>query len=374
MGQSLSGAVPGQRAPYTQQWNLAIGRQFKGDAMLEIGYAGSKGTFLPFNGMGGFAYNQIPDGSYNSSGIALTGPSAGQPLVDPMTHSPAVGQALRPYPYYGGLNDTLAYHASISYNSLQLKGEKRFGSGGTLMGNFVWAKQIGNTDTSTFFFETATQAGGFANSASIQDYNNLKAERSILSYEVPYRAVISYILNLPFGKGQKFGRDATGALNAIISGWGVNGITTLQHGFPVGVNVGHGGNYPLANNFGAGSLRPNFTAGCSKGSTYSGNDRINGWFKTSCFSSPGAYAYGNEPRVDTGISADGIKNFDFSMLKNTKVTEGTSLQFRAEFFNIFNRKQFGPPDGSLNDPTFGQVLSTDANQPRLIQLSLRVNF
>jgi hypothetical protein len=376
-GQSISGPVPDQRAPYTQQWNLSIAHQFKGDLMFEVGYAASKGTFIPINN--GFSYDQIPDGSYNAAGNAVTSNTDnGLSLQANSTvcSGLSVGQCLRPYSYYGGVNDSLAYHGSISYNSLQLKGEKRFGSSGTLMGNFVWGKQIGDTDTGTSFFETASSAGGFGSAGSIQDYNNLKAERSILSFDVPYRAVITYILNLPFGQGQRFGHDASGVTGHAISGWAVSGITSFQKGFPVPIMIGHGPNVPLANNFGSGMIRPNYDPSCGgKASKYSGNGRVAGWFNASCFTSPGQYAFGNESRVDNSITADGIDNFDFTALKSTKVTEKTDVQFRAEFFNIFNRKQFAPPDANLNDgASFGTIQSSGGNQPRLVQLSLRVNF
>ena len=126
-------------------------------------------------------------------------------------------------------------------------------------------------------------------------------------------------------------------------------------------------------------MRPNYTAGCKK--TVSGpvNSRINGWFNTACFQDPADFTFGTEKRVDSNIFDEGIENFDFSLLKTTKITEATNAQFRVEFFNIFNRKQFAPPDGQLNTSmpaflqTFGHI-QNDANQPRLIQLSLRVNF
>jgi len=96
-------------------------------------------------------------------------------------------------------------------------------------------------------------------------------------------------------------------------------------------------------------------------------------FNTACWTQPADWTLGSEPRVDANLFAQGINNYDLSLLKSTPVSEHINVQFRAEFFNIFNRKQFAQPDSSLGDPTFGEVQSDD-NQPRLVQFSLRVNF
>ena len=101
------------------------------------------------------------------------------------------------------------------------------------------------------------------------------------------------------------------------------------------------------------------------------------WFNTSCYGYTTTFAYGTEPRVDKSIRTDAMDNFDFSLLKSTKVGEKINTQFRAEFFNIFNHPQFAAPGNAL--PNIGQtnnfgVVSYQFNQPRLIQFSLRINY
>ena len=382
----ISAPVPHQKFPYAQQWNLSVSHQFKGNLMFDLGYMGAAEIHAPASGS---QLNQISDGIYDSTGHVRSGTYAGMLLTatgscgnDQNNHVKTVGQCLRPYPYFGGVSDSLAYTAQTNYHALQLKGEKRFNNGGTLMGNFAWAKMIGNTDSGHGMLESGTQGpnsqGGGA--GGIQDYNNLGrtgGERATTSYDVPYRAVFSYVLNLPFGQGQRWGHDASGIVGHVISGWGVNGITTFQHGFHVPVKDRTVNNGPSKNNdlstYGIGSLRPNYTAGCAKTIGGAVNSRVAEWFNTSCFTQPADYTFGTEPRVDTRIFAEGIANFDFSAMKTTKVTERTTVQFRAELFNLFNRKQFAQPDSSLGSNTFGQILG-DNNQPRLVQFSLRVNF
>ncbi|HUK18274.1 MAG TPA: hypothetical protein VLW65_17740, partial [Bryobacteraceae bacterium] len=87
----------------------------------------------------------------------------------------------------------------------------------------------------------------------------------------------------------------------------------------------------------------------------------------------GQFQFGDEPRVDPSMRADGVKNFDFALSKRTTITERVSLAFRAEFYNIFNRVQFSPPNTQPGSATFGQV-TAQYNQPRLIQFGMRLLF
>ena len=129
----------------------------------------------------------------------------------------------------------------------------------------------------------------------------------------------------------------------------------------------------LQQNFGAGTTRPNYVSGCTK--TVPGNDfnRLNAWFNTSCFAYGGDYSFGNESANDAHLFAAGIHNWDLSMLKTTKITEKTNLQFRVESFNTFNHFQPGAPNTAVGNGSYGKVTS-QANNPRQIQLSLRLNY
>ena len=126
-------------------------------------------------------------------------------------------------------------------------------------------------------------------------------------------------------------------------------------------------------NFGGNTIRPNVVSGCDKAVSGSAQSRLNGWFNTSCFTQPGDFAFGNESRNDSTLRSAGINNWDMALFKNTAITERVSVQFRAEVFNLFNRVQFGPPGTSLGTPQFG-VVSSQVNQPRLIQFGLRLSF
>jgi hypothetical protein len=369
-GQNISAPYPYQSYPYTQQWNLAVSRQFKGDWMAEASYSGLSGTNLP-----GIGHNldQLPD-QYDSMGAAL-GNKVTSCAAAPNLPSQSItqGQCLRPFPLYNNVQDTAQLYAVQHYRSFMARTEKRFASNGVLAANYTWARNMGNTDTQSSYLESKGTTQGGNGDGTIQDYTNLPGEISLISYDVTNRAIVSYVENLPFGKGQKFGNSLNGPLTAIVSGWAINGITTFQSGFPVFFYMST--NNQLASSFGAGTTRPNMVAGCNPVIGGSGLARVKagGWFNTSCFSNPGSYAFGNEPRVDPSIRGDGIKNFDFAFQKSTAIHESANFEFRAEFFNIFNRVQFAPPIPSVGASNFGQV-TYQVNKPRQIQLSARVNF
>jgi hypothetical protein len=159
-----------------------------------------------------------------------------------------------------------------------------------------------------------------------------------------------------------------GLLNALVSGWGVNGISTFQSGAPLTFAVATNN----TNSFG-GTPRPNVVAGCDKTVSGTAQSRVNAWYNTSCFVAPPSFSFGSESRTDPNLRAHGIANWDFAAVKDTKILERYSLQFRAEIFNTFNRVQFAAPNNTVGSATYGFV-TAQANNPRLVQLALRLRF
>jgi len=259
--------------------------------------------------------------------------------------------------------DPGGYIGNSIYNSLQMKAEKRFASGGTLLASYTFSKVIANVETLTSWLDAGTGVGG------VQDWTNLAAERSLSSFDSRQRLVLSYVLDLPIGKGKKLLPGVKGPANKLVSGWGINGTTTFQEGFPLGFTA-----TPNVTGFNTG-LRPNVTPGCNEQKSGSAQSRLNGWFNTSCFSVPASYTFGNISRTDPRLRSAGINNFNFAVFKRTAINERFKLEFRAESFNLFNRVQFGAPNTTVNatSTTFG-VVSAQANSPRLIQLALRLSY
>jgi len=364
---------------YVQQWNWNVERQLPAGFLLSAAYVGSKGTHLEQYSQ---QTNQISDALLSQAAAQFA--AGGTPAVTLLRSVPnpffvngqalalgapttTVGQLLRPYPQYTSVE--LAGQGSFAsiYHSLQITVQRRFAEAGSLLVAYTNSKLISDTDTLTSWLETGVGA--------LQDNNNLRNERSLSSQDVPQRLVISYVLDLPFGQGKKFLSNVGGTLNTVVDGWGIDGVTTFQGGFPLVFSNGQANDATL---FGAGS-RPNLLAGCNKALGASPS-RLNGWFNTACFAAPADFTFGNEPRVDPTLRSDGVNDFDFAVFK--KMAFGPDGRFgiesRVEFFNLFNRTQFAPPNTTCctaNNVNFGSVTSTaPGTNPRLIQFALKFFF
>ena len=158
---------------------------------------------------------------------------------------------------------------------------------------------------------------------SWQDYNNHPGESSLSSFDARQRLVVSYVYELPFGRGQRFLSNVGGVANSLIGHWGVEGITTFQKGFPLPMSTSTNfiGSYAFQ-----GSERPNVTAGCAKSYGGSISSRLGGagsakpYFNTSCFTDPADFTYGNEPRNDNTLRTPGTDNWDMSLYKDVPST------------------------------------------------------
>ncbi len=373
LGQGIGGRVPHQAYGYSQQWNLALERSIDSKSTATLAYAGSKGTHLILSGGftgTGLNINQLPD-SYDSLGNALltqvpnpfygilpSGLTAGQPTI-------AEGYLLEPHPQYESVSQVVPRDGDSTYHALQATYIRHFAHAGILQGAYTWSKLLSNTDNTSSFQD------GQGGLGVVQDNDNLKAEKSLSQQDLANNLVINYGLDLPFGRGEEFLSHVNGAANAVVGGWRVDGITTFRSGLPLALLAQGNG----LSQFGAGNIRPNYTAGCSKsapGSPHSAA-RANEWFNTGCFTQPDHWAFGNEPRVDPGMRSEGEDNFDMSVNKLFNLTEAAKLKFSAEIFDLFNHAQFAEPNTIAGTPGFGQV-GHQTNLPRTVQFALRVSF
>jgi hypothetical protein len=183
--------------------------------------------------------------------------------------------------------------------------------------------------------------------------------------DVPQSLVLSFIAELPFGKGKAIGSSWGRVANAVAGGWEVSGVASFKSGLPLGI-------YATTNNtnsFGGGQ-RPNIVA--DPGAVPSGTDRVVEWFNTAAFAQPAPFTFGNAPRFLSNPRGPGLQNFDIGIVKNFQPWERGRIQFRAEFFNAFNRANFYLPDTGFGDPAFGSV--TQALPARDIQFGLKIMF
>jgi hypothetical protein len=376
--------------PYVQQFNVDIQRELPWGIFVDAAFAGSRGVHLP--SPNNVSINNIPDSFYAQ---AQAQENAGQPVTitspikNPFTGittvsslNPAAnptiqaGQLDRPYPQYSGLSLVGDGCCGSNYNSFQLTVNKRFKDGGTFLAAYTNAKLLSNTDTLTTWLETGV--------GEPQDWNNLKGERSLSSQDVSQRLVISYVYDLPFGHGKRYMSDVSGAMSKVVSGWGVDGVTTFQKGFPLPITFGGSTSLSKAGfsqNF---QLRPNVVPGCNKSTPHSPSSAGFSWFNQDCFAAPADWGFGDESRVDPTLRSAGINNWDIAIFKTTNFgpEDKLGLQFRTEFFNTFNRVQFAPPNTACcfdpatqtgNNASFG-VVSGQLNNPRLIQFALKFLF
>jgi hypothetical protein len=194
--------------------------------------------------------------------------------------------------------------------------------------------------------------------------------------------VISYVLDLPFGHGKKYAANFSGAADKLISGWGIDGITTFQRGFPLKITWA-GTATPLeAANLGVSNVHPDVVSGCSKSA---GGKYVTQRFNTNCFAAPPAWGFGSESRTDATLRTPGINNFDLAIFKRTTIHERVGFEFRTEFFNLFNYPYFAPtgtgfngmPTG-LNNNNIGVITQTAqggvASPERLMQFALKLLF
>jgi hypothetical protein len=387
-GNGNGAALSNFPAPYVQQWNLDIQRQFPGNLLVDLAYAGSKGTHLPEHSqdLDQLQPQYLPTGQVgNAAALSqisyLTGqvpnPFAGNCTAPAVCTGPVqsgnVGtnatekQALLllPYPQFDDVSMEEPDNRDSIYHSMQLKVQKRFSAGAQVLASYTVSKLIDNTNSEINWLEAASPSWGDANAY------NLRGERSLDGFDVPQRLVMVAVLDLPVGHGKRFAANAEGVTDKLIGGWGVDPIITFQRGFPIIV----GGCPSPLSNVGipnVGCARPDRTA-YSHLTSGSLTQRLAQWYDTSVFVPAPDYSYGNDSRVEPNIRADGIKNFDFGIFKNTRFgpEDRLGLDFRAEFFNAFNRPQFNPPNGYGS--TFGQVTG-QYNLPRVIQFGLRMTF
>jgi len=319
------------RTGYMQHWNLNVERQIGAKGVFEVAYVGSKGTKL------------------------LTARDINQP--QPSALPPGLPFVPRPNPRFDDI-DLLESRANSSYNALQARYQQRLTRGLTALASYTWSKSI--DDASNFF----TSAG---DPNFPQNSYNVNAERGRSNFDVRQRLSVSYSYLLPFGKGRAYLANS-GWVSSLLTGWETAGILTFQTGRPFTVallsEIDNSGTGRSILGFGAND-RPNVV-----GSPDLSNPTPERWFNTAAFAFPNPGTFGNAGR--NIVEGPGYQNVNAALVKNTALTETLNLQFRAEFFNLFNHPNLNLPDNFLGSPTFGRISS--ARDPRHIQFGVKFLF
>ena len=316
---SVNGVNRDFRDTYSIHYNFGIQHELVPGLLLDTSYVGSKTNRLKRN----------------------------RRLNQPQLINGVVGP--RPYPSFGRLR-VAEWTGSSNFHSLQARIEKRFADGLTFISSYTWGKSLDNTG-----------GQGRGSSSTPQDSYNLAAERGLSDFDVRHVYRFSWVAELPFGRGQSFGADIPDAANFILGGWQFSGILTAQSGFPLTPRLS-------GNNSGVfiGSDRPHLV----------GNPKLDNpdpiqWINKAAYAMPAPNTFGNSARGTA--TSDGIQTLDLTLAKAFDVTEGSRMQFRAEFFNVTNHPNFGFPNLTWNSGTFGAVGRTSTIN-RQIQLGLRYDF
>lgn len=398
LGQGISFYNPNPLAPYHQRWELSVQREFKG-WVGEAAYVGNRGTHIET----GRNINALPlnylstatirdDTRNNYLGALIANPFVGLMPANAGANfrsaTIARSQLLRPFPQFGDINTTTNEGYSW-YHSLQTSVNRRFSQGYTLGFNYTWSK-----------FMEAVEFLNAADPAPVE---------TISGSDRPHRFSASGILEMPFGKGRKFGANVNRWASYAISGWQVSGVYQFQSGVPIGFgNVFYFGNLrdialPSGEQSVAKWFNTNGFVALRNGSTVIRDTAGNPvWvnFNDPCKTTYNAASCPGTPLANpTGFNRDGsfqpvanvrtgaaplrlgflrtdqINNIDLSVIKKTELWENKNLEFRAEFINAFNHVLFPGPTTGLTSAAFGQIVaSNQANYARRVQLSLRFVF
>jgi hypothetical protein len=318
--------------------------------VLTAGYAGARSSHLLEYG------NNINLGSPTACGTAGYTLGCGP-------NGAAFGIPYPAYPY--STIDNIFDAGRAHYNSLQIKAETKSARHG------LYAL-LGYTYSRSYDTGLTDGLGSIIGATYFPLPNWQTLDWGLSQINLNHNFIASIIYDLPFGKGRKWGSNWRGVANAIAGNWEVTVIEKATSGFPIFVidsNNTSGVNFINAN--GAALIRPNQT--CNP--TLS-NPTLSEWFNVSCFSQPAAGQLGNAKR--TPLSGPDFVNTDFSIIKHFVPREGWRVDFRTEFFNLFNHAQFGAPGGNgsgadFNSPTFA-VVNYTVNNPRLVQFALKLAF
>ncbi len=320
---SYFGLDQNARTPYVQQWSASLQHEGPGHILMELGYAGTKGTDL-----GRFR-------RFNTPAQVETGAD--------LAPRPGDYQSLVAFPQLGTIFQR-EHLANSIYHSLQLKGEKRMSNNLAFLTSFVWAKSIDNADDII---------QGQYESWGAQDERNLRLERGLSFFDVRYRFSTGLVYSLP----------AAGALRPLLRGWQLSGNITLQTGTPLNPV------YFAADYANSGTPnRPNIIAGQR---LLNANPTADHYYNPAAISAPAPYAFGNAGRDI--LPGPGNEVVDLAVHRRFYLSEHRTIEARAEAFNSLNHPNIGIP-GPYPDfgPFYGKAFSAGA--PRRMQFALRYDF
>jgi len=425
---SFAGPSNGRPA-MVQNWSLEVQHQLAPDLIFSVGYIGNHATHLNSNldqlnaidpkflPLGNKLLDSVDSvaGQATLAGLGITSVPAWFETLWSPSGSNLVGQLLLPLPQFksNGIttNCCLENLGQSTYNALETKLERRFRNGLNLIASYTFSKTLTNADSAY----AGLTAFGSSDTFNAQNPRDLKSEKALSYQDVPHMFVLSYLYELPVGKGKKF-LNKGGVTDKILGGWQIGGVQRYQKGVPfIPFALGQTNPFGTANPRlslvpGQPLLAPNHASYNPFSPLPSGCDAhpdgtfttqhvfdsnkvdlgpsTNNFFNCAAFFDPNAsgvvaangFSFGNMPKVFGQVRSPGYMNEDFSIIKRVTLYEAHVLSFKADLTNAFNRHTFSRGDGCITCGSLGQPGSQFGGGPfilngtKKIQLTLRYQF
>lgn len=355
---NITWAPKNTRDSYVENYYLAVQRQLGKNSLVDIAYVGNHGLKL----------QQFLNGNQRNINVA-------QSTATTTVYS-------RPFANWPSDITEALNEAYSNYNALEARYEQRMVAGLTLLNSFTWEHSLDNASASLE-----------GNTPSPQDANNLKAEYAQSDYNLPVANITSLVYDLPFGRGRKFGQNLNPIMDGVLGGWQVSADNTAQAGTPFNLTYGPNSNQLastqiVANYRGVNLYRPNRVPGVpltqgrsvvpSTTTGYIQYINYNAVALPATKNAAGAYQppFGNMSRNPGRTPALYQTDLDFNKTFSTP-KEGLKIEFRSEFYNIFNHTNLYLPSTvggtqGANASTGGLISSTFT--PRVIQFALKVSY
>jgi Carboxypeptidase regulatory-like domain len=377
------GVQPDMKTPTLISWSFRVQHAVTRDTSLTVGYVGSHGYHELLGIDGNTPFPVIcpaapcpavyPTWDPNQPTSPTNSPAIGFPTGSPLASQPAPAGSYYIPTGKPRANPALANtwtwfsQGTSNYNALQVDANRRFSRGLSVRGVYTWSKALDDGDSLNA--TAAANAPGL-----VSNPFNLAADYGLATYDVRHLGVFNAIYSLPFGKGQPLANSLEGWSDALVSGWSVNSIVTIQSGFPFTPQLSYN---PSNNGDTRNPVRPFINPDFS-GPIVLG--KPSQWFNPKAFLAPPANSgfFGNLGR-DT-LTGPGLATWDFSAFKTTTLHERLSLQFRVEMFNLLNRANFNTPNlitftsstaGTKTSGTAGTITSTSTTS-RQVQFGLKL--
>ena len=346
----------GARLPMVENWNVGVQQLLPGGMMIDASYVGLASHHI-LNGdlnlnqinpayfsLGSVLNAQVGSATANAAGI--TAPYPG--------FTGTVAQALRPYPQYQTITVSADPIGNNTYNALQVRGQKRFSKGLTVLLSYTFSKNLTDTD-GTY----GTSLGG------AQNFYNVALEKALQTSDRSHVFVASYSYELPVGEGKPF-RSGNKLLDKyVLGGWQVSGIWTVEDGTPLPVTT-------EASLPAAGAVRANVVGSqvYSVNSRSSFNPATDLYINKAAFAVPAPFTFGDGPRLYSQLRSFGTINWNAVAEKKFPIKETLHFMLRAEFFNVLNTVNFSAPTTDLQNLSFGKITSAAAGRSGQVSLTL----